>query len=91
VSVGVHEKVPFWKLPPVVNVLPVVGGEDVAVNEAFPLPSGSFAVTPKLRRLPSVTVCVAGATTTGGRSTLLTVIAVAAVPVRAFDAVKVTV
>jgi len=56
VKVGVHEKVPFVKLPPVVNVLPVVAGEDVAVNEVSVLPSGSLAVTPKLRRTPSLTV-----------------------------------
>jgi hypothetical protein len=44
-----------------------------------------------VRRFPSVTVCVAGAVTTGARSTLFTVITVDAVPVSPFDAVNVTV
>jgi hypothetical protein len=48
-------------------------------------------VTVKLRRTPSFTVCVAGAVTTGARSTLFTVTVVVAVPVSPFAAVKVTV
>jgi hypothetical protein len=44
-----------------------------------------------VRVLPSATVCVAGAVTTGARSTLTTVIVVVADAESAFDAVNVTV
>ena len=90
-KVGVHEKVPFVKLPPVVNVLPVVAGEDVAVNEVSVLPSGSAAETVTVPGVLLAKLAVAGAVTTGARSTLFTVIVVAAVPESAFDAVNVTV
>ena len=79
---------------PAVNVLPVVAGELAAVREAIAWPSGSDAVTVKERLLPSTTLCVAGATTTGARSTFTTVMVVAAVPVSAGEpdvAVNVTV
>jgi hypothetical protein len=94
VKLGVHENVPDVLPAPAVNVLPVVAGEEFAVNEAIGSPSGSAAVTVKLRRTPSFTVCVAGAVTTGARSTLFTVIVVAAEPDAAgvvVDAVNVTV
>jgi hypothetical protein len=76
---GVHENVPLVLPAFVVNVLPVVAGEEDAVNEASVAASASDAVTTKVRRLPSVTDCVAGAVTTGARFTLFTVIAVDAV------------
>ena len=53
-------------------------------------PSGSEAVTVKVVSWPSFVDIVAGAVTTGARSTLVTVIAVVAVPESAFDAVNVT-
>jgi len=73
-----------------VNVLPVVGGEDADVKDVNASLSGSFAVTEKLRRAPSLTVCVAGAVTVGGRSTFVTVTVVLAVPDSVFEAVKST-
>ena len=45
VNEGVHEKVPLVLPAPAVNVLPVVAGEEAAVNEAIASPSGSAAVT----------------------------------------------
>jgi hypothetical protein len=80
VKLGVHENVPDVLPAPAVNVLPVVAGEEFAVNEVIAWPSGSDAVTVKVRRTPSFTVCVAGAVTTGARSTLFTVITVASEP-----------
>jgi hypothetical protein len=91
VSVGVQLKVPDVFAASAVNVLPVVAGLLAAVKEAIGSPSGSAADTVNVRRVPSATDCVAGAVTTGARSTLFTVIAVAAEPDRAFDAVNVTV
>jgi hypothetical protein len=72
VLLGVHENVPLEFDAFVVKVLPVVGGEEDAVNEVIG-PSGSIAVTVNVRRFPSVTDWVAGAVTTGARSTLFTV------------------
>jgi hypothetical protein len=77
--------------PFTVNVLPVVAGEEADVNDVNASASGSFAVTKKLRRAPSFTACVAGAVTVGGRSTLVTVTVVLAVPCSVFEAVKSTV
>jgi hypothetical protein len=91
VKLGVHEKVPLVFDAFVVNTLPVVSGEEADVNEAIASPSGSAAETVKLPGLPSPKRAVAGAVTTGARSTLFTVIAVDAVPVRALDAKNVTV
>ena len=68
---------------PAVNVLPVVAGELAAVRDVIASPSGSAAVTVKLRATPSFTDCVAGAVTVGARSTFTTVKVVAAVPVSA--------
>jgi hypothetical protein len=91
VKLGVHEKVPLVLPAPAVNVLPVVAGEDAAVSEVIASPSGSFADTVNVISVFSLPFAVAGAVTTGARSRLFTVIAVDAVPVRAFDAVNVTV
>jgi hypothetical protein len=91
VVVGVHANVPEVFEAFAVNVLPVVAGEEAAVNDAIASPSGSAADTVKLPATPSLKDAVAGAVTTGARSTLFTVIAVEAEPERAFDAVNVTV
>ena len=45
VNVGVHAKVPLVLPAPAVNVLPVVAGEEAAVNVVIACPSGSAAVT----------------------------------------------
>ena len=45
VKLGVHEKVPDALPAAGVNVLPVVAGEEAAVNEVIAVPSGSVAVT----------------------------------------------
>jgi hypothetical protein len=45
VKLGVHEKVPDVLPAPGVNVLPVVAGEEAAVNVVIAWPSGSAAVT----------------------------------------------
>jgi hypothetical protein len=80
---GVQLNVPDVFPAPAVNVLPVVAGELAAVREAIAWPSGSDAVTVNVSVESSATVCVAGATTTGARSTFTTVKVVAAVPVSA--------
>jgi hypothetical protein len=89
VKLGLHEKVPLVLPAPAVKVLPA--GKEAAVNEVIAWPSGSAADTVKVISVFSAPEAVAGAVTTGARSTLLTVTTVAAVPDRAFDAVKVTV
>jgi hypothetical protein len=84
VELGVQLNVPDVFPAFAVNVLPVVAGELAAVREAIVWPSGSTADTVNVRLIPSFTLCVAGAVTTGARSaTSFTVITVAAVPVRA--------
>jgi hypothetical protein len=88
---GVHENVPDVFETFVVKVLPVVAGEEDAVNELIASPSGSFAVTTKLAGMFGVAETKAGAVTTGARSTLFTVIAVEAVPVSPLEAKNVTV
>jgi hypothetical protein len=45
VKLGVHENVPDVWAAFEVNVLPVVAGEEVAVNVVIASPSGSLAVT----------------------------------------------
>jgi hypothetical protein len=90
VKLGVHEKVPLVLPAPAVKVLPVVAGEEAAVNELIGSPSGSFADTVKVIRVFSLPVTVAGAVTTGLRSCWVTVTEVAAEPDRAFVAVTVT-
>ena len=79
-KLGVQAKVPLVFVPFGVNVAPV--GSGAAVNEVMAPPSGSLAVTVKLRAEFSATVCVAGADTVGARSTLATMIWVFAVPDR---------
>ena len=71
------------------NVAPA--GSGAAVREAMASPSGSAADTVKVISVPSAPEAVAGAVTTGARSTLFTVMLVEAEPERAFDAVNVTV
>jgi hypothetical protein len=89
---GVQLNVPDVRLAFGVNVLPVVAGELAAVSELIVSPSGSVADTMNVRLLPSTTVCVAGAVTTGARSgSVETVITVEAVPLKALLAVNVTV
>ena len=75
----------------IANVLPVIGGLLVLVKDVTGWPSGSVAVSVKVISVFSAPEAVAGAVTTGARSTLLTVTVVAAEPERAFDAVNVTV
>jgi hypothetical protein len=91
VIAGFHEKVPLVLPAPAVNVLPVVAGVLTSVNDVIAWPSGSDAVTVTVPGVPVVKEAVAGAVTTGARSTLFTVTVVAAVPERAFCAVTVTV
>jgi hypothetical protein len=91
VIAGFHEKVPLVLPAPAVNVLPVVAGEEASVSVVIAWPSGSVAVTVTVPVVPVVKEAVAGAVTTGARSTLTTVTVVAAEPERAFDAVTVTV
>ena len=67
------------------------GGSPAAVSEVIASPSGSEAVTLTVSGPFSGPVAVAGVVIAGARSTLVTVIAVLAVPVRAFEALKVTV
>ena len=91
VKLGVHEKVPLVLPAPAVKVLPVVAGEEAAVNEAIASPSGSAADTVKVISVPSLPEAVAGEVTVGLRFPVVTVIVVAAEPDRAFEAVNVTV
>ena len=88
-KLGLHEKVPLVLPAPAVKVLPT--GKEAAVKELIASPSGSIADTVNVRLVPSATDWVAGAVTTGARSTLLTVTTVDAEPESAFVAVKVTV
>ncbi len=85
---GVQLNVPDVNEAFAVNVAPV--GSGAAVRDAMASPSGSAAVTVNVMRTLEEPLTVAGAVTTGARSVLVTVIAVAAVPVRAFVAVNVT-
>jgi hypothetical protein len=90
VVAGVQLSVPDVLPAPAVNVAPAVMAVPAAVNEVIACPSGSTAETVKLNGAPTVPFCVAGAVTTGARSTLLTVIAVDAEPESVFVAVNVT-
>src|SRR5687767_9587159 len=85
---GVHEKVPEVFAAFFVNVAPA--GRGAATRFVIASPSGSEADTVKVISVPSAPEAVAGATTTGARSTLVTVIVVDAEPERAFEAVNVT-
>jgi len=90
VKLGVQLRVPDVFEAFFVNVAPAVMAVPVAVRLVMASPSGSAAVTTTDSGEPSATVAVAGAVTTGARSTLVTVIAVVAEPERAFVAVNVT-
>ena len=85
--VGVQLNVPDVLPAPAVNVAPA--GSGAAVSEVIACPSGSAAVTVKVRSVFEGVLWFAGAVTTGARSVFVTVIAVVAEPVRAFVAVKV--
>ena len=90
-TVGVQLNVPlvlpafFAKVPPAVMAVPA------AVRFVIASPSGSDADTVNVRSTFSWVVWLAGAVTTGARSTFVIVIAVAAEPLNAFDAVNVAV
>jgi hypothetical protein len=68
VKLGVQLNVPDVFPAFAVNELPVVAGELAAVREAIAWPSGSNAVTVKVRFCPSGTPQVCGAVTIGARS-----------------------
>jgi hypothetical protein len=85
---GVHEKVPEVFAAFFVNVAPA--GRGAATRLVMASPSGSAADTVKVISVFSAPEAVAGAVTTGARSTLVTVIVVDAEPLRAFEAVNVT-
>ena len=89
-AAGVQLNVPEVKVAFAENVPPAVMAVPVAVRLVIASPSGSDAVTVKLIGAPTVPEAVGGAVTTGGRSVFVTVIVVVAEPLRAFDAVKVT-
>src|SRR5688572_3357015 len=86
--VGVQLNVPDVLAAFFVNVAPA--GRGAATRLVIASPSGSDADTVKVRSVFEAALCVAGATTTGARSTLVTVIVVVAEPERAFEAVNVT-
>ena len=88
-EVGVQVSSPVVLPAPGANVAPAVMAVPAAVSDVIASPSGSLAVTETMSSEPSFTEAVAGAVTTGARSTLLTVIAVDAEPERAFVAVNV--
>ena len=85
---GVQLNVPDVLAAFAVNVAPA--GSGAAVSDAIASPSGSAALTVNVISEFSAPEAVAGAVTTGARSTLVTVIAVVAEPLSAFDAVNVT-
>jgi hypothetical protein len=68
VKLGVHENVPDVFEAFGVNVLPVVAGEEAAVNEAIGGPSGSAADTVKVISVFSFPEAVAGAVAVGATS-----------------------
>jgi hypothetical protein len=72
-------------------LFPTGSPEMSAIKAVIVSPSGSAAATVNEISVPSFPEAVAGAVTTGARSTLFTVIAVAAVPLKALLAVNVTV
>jgi hypothetical protein len=89
VNDGVQSNVPEVFAASGVNVAPAGSGAPAKV--VIVSPSGSPAVTVKVIGESSAHEAVAGAVTTGAWSTLVTVIAVEAVPLKALLAVKVTV
>jgi hypothetical protein len=72
-------------------LLPAGNADVSAVRAVIVSPSGSEAVTENEISVPSFPEAVAGAVTTGARSTSFTVITVEAVPLKALLAVNVTV
>jgi len=90
VNVGVQLSVPDVFAAFFVKTAPAVMAVPVAVRFVIASASGSTADTVKVISVFSAPPAVAGAVTTGARSPFTTVIVVVAVPVRAFDAVKVT-
>src|SRR6185295_1064016 len=86
---GVQVRVPVVFPGPGVKAAPA-GSPDIA-SDVIESPSGSEAVTGTVSTSAIRTTALAGATTTGGRSTLFTVIAVVVEPCRALVAVNVTV
>jgi len=90
VKLGVQLSVPDVFEPFFVKTAPAVMAVPVAVRFVIASPSGSDAETNTVKSEFSATVAVAGAVTTGARSTLVTTICVVAEPERAFVAVNVT-
>src|SRR5206468_1577582 len=91
--VGVHVRVPdvFPGSGVKRALFPAGSRERSAVSEVMGLPSGSVAVTRTVIVAPTPTRAAPVAVTTGARSTLVTVIAVLAVPKSALEATSVTV
>src|SRR5688572_28643927 len=85
---GVHEKVPEVFAAFFVNVAPA--GRGAATRFVIASPSGSDADTVKVISVFSAPEAVAGATTTGARSTWVTVIVLDPEPSSPFEAVNVT-
>jgi glucosamine 6-phosphate synthetase-like amidotransferase/phosphosugar isomerase protein len=90
VKLGVQDSVPEVFAAFFVNTAPAVMAVPVAVRLVMASPSGSTADTVKVISVFSAPEAVAGAVTTGARSTLVTVTVVDAEPLRAFEAVNVT-
>jgi hypothetical protein len=86
--VGVQLKVPAVLLAFVTKAAPE--GSGPAAKEVIGFPSGSEAKTVNVIGFPATPEAVAGAVTTGARSTSVIVIWVLAAPLSAFVAVKVT-
>jgi len=86
-AAGVHVSVPVVLPGPGVKLDPA---GPVAASDVIASPSGSEAVTFTVITVPSLPLAVAGALTTGARSTLLTVTTVLEEPLKPFAAVKVT-
>ena len=86
---GVHVSVPAVFPGPGAKLAPA--GSPVAMSDVIDSPSGSLAVTVTVSRFPAGAETLAGALTTGARSTLVTVITVDADPPNALLAVNVTV
>jgi hypothetical protein len=93
VSAGVQVNVPAVFEDPTVNVALFSGGraDRSAPKNMIGPPSGSEADTVNEISVPTFRDSVAGAVTTGARSTFVTVITVEAVPLKSLLAVNVTV
>src|SRR5206468_1608416 len=86
-AAGVHVKVPVVLPGPGVKLDPE---GPAAARDVIASPSGSEAPTFTVIAVKALPDAVAGAVTTGARSTLVTVISVVEVSESAFDAMKVT-